>query len=968
MVTFNENLVERFRGRNRDAYSRDDQSSRQARRPPAHVGPDIRNYMSLSYELSLRPQNDWTSLPELPAASEILPDDATFHQQSVDRWQRKPATGLNPNKPTGAWESENDYLRDQYLLLREDAVRPLRDAVALVRENPTKKEADFKNSVGIYDKVYVKGFTFSSRGVAVRITFVTYKAEKAIRWDMSKRLMTGSIVALSPSNDMFRRRCIVATVAARPPKGLELNPPELDLYLSNCSDLNVEAHQDYVMVEGRSGFYEAHRHTMTALQHMSKESFPLSEHVVYAEPVVGAPDYLQGDERQTDLSGTCSSLSERPQQSSEIGSFDPSQLAALTRMRTKKLPIVQGPPGTGKTHISVAAVKSLLRELPRDDPPILVSCQTNHALDQILRQIAAFEPQYARLGAFSKDPDIAQRSIGVLREEVRKVTMAEDLRFKSAKKMDAIANEIIDDLDALDPRHKILDPNHLLSKGIISQGQFDSLAKGAAGWLQHAEDAQAPLELWLGNARVPTDSAKAVQLDFHTVEDPETEIEAFRGTEAENVATGAEAIEDLNGRYVCVSHSYTGKKNALSAAIAQNLGKLLKAKDLWKIPQACRGHIYCIWLNKYKEQISEVLRSKATALLVPAEARRIGRWERDLLVLGDQRIIGMTTTGLSKYRALICALKPKICLIEEAGESLEGSVTSACLPSLQQLTLVGDHQQLRPSCHHQLHGEALHMNLSLFERLINNSVEYSVLSEQRRMTPEIRHLLYPIYGDILTDHELVTRKSDRPPIKGMGNINTFFLDHTWSESKDSDFSFVNTQEAKMVAGLYAYLVRSGEGTDKITVLTFYNGQRKEIERLIRDSQSYREQENPSLEVRTVDSYQGEEKDIVILALARYGSDNIGFLGNVNRICVAMSRARRGLYLFGNSDLLRSKSETWAQILDIMAGRAGKAKERPAEMPCRVGNYFPVVCEEHRRRTYINGELSAFAILDKDVLD
>ncbi|KAF2232152.1 hypothetical protein EV356DRAFT_505550 [Viridothelium virens] len=621
-------------------------------------------------------------------------------------------------------------------------------------------------------------------------------------------------------------------------------------------------------------------------------------------------------------------------------------------MRTKKLSIVQGPPGTGKTYTSVAAMKVLLREIPKDDPPILVACQTNHALDQILRQIAVFEPRYARLGAFSKDPDIVQRSIAVLREEVRKVKMADDLRLRSAKRMDVIANILAHDLAALGPEHKVLDPNQLLEKGIISQGQIDSLAHGAAGWSQHVENAQAPLELWLGAARVPTAGAQAVQLESNAVEDPETEIEAFRGTEAENVAAGAEAFENLNGRYICVAHSHTGKKSALPAAMTLILEKLLKAKDLWKIPQACRGHIYCVWLNKYKDQISEALRSTATALLEPAEDRRIGRWERDLLVLGNQRIIGMTTTGLSKYRALICALKPKICLIEEAGESLEGSVTSACLPSLQQLILVGDHQQLRPACHYQRHGDALHMNLSLFERLINNNVEYGVLSQQRRMIPEIRRLLFPIYGNILTDHDLVTQKSHRPPIKGMGNINTFFLDHTWSESKDTDLSFVNTQEAKMAASLFAYLVRSGEGIDKITVLTFYNGQRKEIERLIRSSQCYRDQANPNLEVRTVDSYQGEEKDIIILSLARSGTDTIGFLGNVNRICVAMSRARRGLYIFGNSGLLWSKSKTWAQILDIMAGRAGKVEERPWQFPCRVGSSFPVACEAHQRRTFI----------------
>ena len=53
-------------------------------------------------------------------------------------------------------------------------------------------------------------------------------------------------------------------------------------------------------------------------------------------------------------------------------------------------------------------------------------------------------------------------------------------------------------------------------------------------------------------------------------------------------------------------------------------------------------------------------------------------------------------------------------------------------------------------------------------------------------------------------------------------------------------------------------------------------------------------------VRTVDDYQGEECDVIILSLVRGNNrSNIGFLSNPNRINVALSRAKRGLYLFGN---------------------------------------------------------------------
>lgn len=67
----------------------------------------------------------------------------------------------------------------------------------------------------------------------------------------------------------------------------------------------------------------------------------------------------------------------------------------------------------------------------------------------------------------------------------------------------------------------------------------------------------------------------------------------------------------------------------------------------------------------------------------------------------------------------------------------------------------------------------------------------------------------------------------------------------------------------------------------------------------------------------VDSYQGEENDIVLLSLVRNNiENNIGFLNIQNRICVALSRARNGLYIMGNMDNL-IHSTVWKEISQIL---------------------------------------------------
>ena len=62
-------------------------------------------------------------------------------------------------------------------------------------------------------------------------------------------------------------------------------------------------------------------------------------------------------------------------------------------------------------------------------------------------------------------------------------------------------------------------------------------------------------------------------------------------------------------------------------------------------------------------------------------------------------------------------------------------------------------------------------------------------------------------------------------------------------------------------------------------------------------------------VITVDNFQGEENEIIILSLVRSNAkNNIGYLKISNRVCVALSRAKHGMFIFGNSDCLVSKEK------------------------------------------------------------
>lgn len=128
------------------------------------------------------------------------------------------------------------------------------------------------NETRIYEQVRVVGLRFTYNGIASRIRFSTARSGRQIKWASSKRLTSGTLVALTPKDDNFRTKCILATVAARPLTNLESEvAPEVDLFFGDTDDLEVDSQNSYIMIEATQGYYEAYRHTLKALQKQSQE-------------------------------------------------------------------------------------------------------------------------------------------------------------------------------------------------------------------------------------------------------------------------------------------------------------------------------------------------------------------------------------------------------------------------------------------------------------------------------------------------------------------------------------------------------------------------------------------------------------------------------------------------------------------------------------------------------------------------
>ncbi|KAL1840127.1 hypothetical protein VTJ49DRAFT_783 [Mycothermus thermophilus] len=852
--------------------------------------------------------------PEIPSADEILAKDSDLDE-------------LPENPVDSPWPSKDEYLTAQYEILRREATEGLRASVRRYADCRRKESMMDTDDTNIYTRVYVKKYIMTTIGPLAQVSFSIDRARYKIQWLLSKRLQPGKIVALSPKSDNFRKVCKLATVIQRPYNGgLDQNPPTVELMWADPADAVIDPTLEMVMIESTRGYFESARHALVGLQHAARTDSPLDKYLIgQHNNKDGHPEFLK-ENPLMDLSGLISRITTDAEDAVEslraydvvndpvpdlggLSPMDESQLHGLHRIISKELAIVQGPPGTGKTFTSVEAIKVMVRNRRRrGDPPIIVAAQTNHALDQILTHCLNADIKILRLGGRTQSEKIKACTVYEQREK-----HGQPPSERRRQQVDRQLRDVVEQLRVLKDTiftDRLLDPDDLLEHGIITQGQHASLSDDSME-SHEAVDDLGPFALWLGDSLIPT----AQRVNRHPTQAERDEEEARRNL-PEFEWDDDEAVEVLGvddetdflfkGSFIELGHpkSWTGKDPARLASWGPAVQRALRNDDLFLIAPDLRGAVY----QYFQSRMLEVVTPQFTRLLARhvelCKERKLHRFvsNAELVQAQGYDIVGCTTTGLTKYRGCLAAMQPVSLLIEEAAETREANIVAALYPTIQQLILVGDHKQLAPSCEILQLGDApYNLNVSLFERMVNLGTPYVMLNKQRRMKPELRDILMPFYGD-LTDHPSVMDVEARPDMPGMGGRNCWLFHHEWPEDVNSDFSKFNEMEAEMIANFFAYLIANGTPDEKITVLTFYKGQCKVLLTKLKRHPSLF---NLKFNVCTVDSFQGEENDVILLSMVRSPQMGmpaaVGFLEDARRAVVSISRARRGFYVFGNID-------------------------------------------------------------------
>ncbi|KAG5958470.1 hypothetical protein E4U58_005363 [Claviceps cyperi] len=614
--------------------------------------------------------------------------------------------------------------------------------------------------------------------------------------------------------------------------------------------------------------------------------------------------------------------------------LDESQSMAVLNTLSREISLIQGPPGTGKSYTGEKIIQVLLQNKTEAQlGPILCVCYTNHALDQLLEHL--------------------------LDKGIEKV-MRIGSRSKSERMVSLNLTNIVQGFD------KTKSERHEIGHAI---GEIKRVCQDTVSSLR---------ELAVSRS---TATIKDYLQSFH----PRHFLELFPPSGEDGWITvsnqkQSSAIDNWLG---------SGREELFKSRPVQDL----ENTNLWEMSSFERGILFEHWLQEIRSPIISTLLSLQKEYKELCERRNKVGSDVKLRCLQSADVIGVTTTGMARNISILRRLRSKVMVCEEAGEVLEAHVLTALLPSLEQAILIGDHLQLRPQINNyelqssSPQGAKYSLDTSLFERLVqplydtDARVPYSTLETQRRMHPSIAALIRSTLYPSLKNADNV---SCYPEVKGMRK-RLFWMQHEHLEAGASAHDPLNTShsndfEVEMTTALASHLIRQGEYQNgQIAVLTPYLGQLHKLRRRMASifEICINDRDNEDLEamaadldagdsssnaaniskssllktirVATVDNFQGEEAEIVIISLVRSNPQKkCGFLSTSNRVNVLLSRAKHGMYIIGNSDTYKSVP-MWNKILKQLGSQEN------------IGPKLSLQCPRHPETQILVSQPDDFAV-------
>jgi len=321
--------------------------------------------------------------------------------------------------------------------------------------------------------------------------------------------------------------------------------------------------------------------------------------------------------------------------------------------------------------------------------------------------------------------------------------------------------------------------------------------------------------------------------------------------------------------------------------------------------------------HKYKRSFGKAERDQRKALF--DEAHKIGREiEKSEQYIMDNlfnkaQIITATLVGSNHYT--VKNLKYNTVVIDEAGQAMEPACWIPILKA-EKVVFAGDHFQLSPTIKSNDAAKA-GLSTTLLEKSVKNHPEsVTLLNEQYRMNS----LIMGYSSRVFYEDQLVANKTVSGQLLFHGDAPLMFIDTAGCgfDEKADGTSIINSEEAVFLLKHLTELIGNIEAQKltpfpSIAVISPYKQQVHLLKELMFSNPVSMVHAN-KISINTIDSFQGQERDVVYISLTRSNNEsNIGFLQDIRRMNVAMTRAKKKLVVIGDGATL-SRSHFYSDFM------------------------------------------------------
>lgn len=545
---------------------------------------------------------------------------------------------------------------------------------------------------------------------------------------------------------------------------------------------------------------------------------------------------------------------------------DDKRAALRTALGEPDLMVVQGPPGTGKTRLIAELIVQHIHHQP--DSRVLVASQTHAALDNALQRIRKLDQSLKLLRVARADEDRVAEEVADLRLDARLQAWREEAvrsgkawlaRWAAGVGVSPADVRAAMDLDALAAE---IDHARRLRTGIeASSARLRELGG--------APNAPTAISATADTARAIAEELPTQRAEFRAAEARARELVASL-TEQQHIRRGAR-LRELNADEL--------RRRAAGLAPDTPDG------------QRCRQLIEL--LSEWHARFGETSEFAAAAL-------------------ARAQVVGATCVGLGAIRG-VRVVPFDLCIVDEASRATAPELFIPMVRSARYV-LVGDDRQLPP----YLDSDALNdATLEPF-RITRRELEQPFFSYLADGLPEanvvaltIQHRMHPAIGQLVSDCFYDGKlRSARERTQLPDEFRAVApAPVTWvttarlpnrRESRRGDSVF-NEAEAAIVARLIGRLAAAAAGRREplsVAVLTPYRAQRKVIGDRLAAQPNHPEVLHVA--VHTVDSFQGQEADVVLYSATRSNPEGrLGFTRERPRLNVALSRGRELLIIVGD---------------------------------------------------------------------